>query len=71
VNKVPTFAITDLGQPLRAVAQDGTSMHIPRYGVWQVRDGVLADVVETGDDLEALKAKYDTATVLVIVGRKP
>ena len=61
------YAITDMGANV-PIFGDGVGrlakiMVLPRYGVWTVEAGALDCVVETGDDLEALKAKYGVSEV--------
>ena len=56
------YAITDMDVNVPifgdCVVRLAKIMVLPRYCVWTVEAGALDCVVETGDDLEALKAKY-------------
>ena len=36
-------------------------IELPRYGVWEVRKGITVKVIDTGDDLEALKSRHGMA----------
>jgi hypothetical protein len=59
--------ITDMGAPLTLTDTDtGEEIVISRYGVWDIKSG---DVIDTGDDLEALQATHGPdLTVLVLPG---
>jgi len=69
------YAITDLGVQADVQFHSETVFTLPRYGVWEVRGGsdsyTLDHVVDTGDDLEALKAQYHTETVIVLTKLTP
>lgn len=56
----PRTVITDWGQPLVGTDdQGGEAFTIPRYGVWLwVTSKARHECIDTGDDLEALRARY-------------
>jgi hypothetical protein len=63
------YAISDLGEQNHDLLdrETGDIMHIPRYGVWEIIDRhAKPQVIETSDDLDALKKKYPTASVFTI-----
>lgn len=49
--------ISDMGESLEVVGDDGSRLKLGRYGVWKWT-GRKHEVVDTGDDLEALKTKH-------------
>jgi hypothetical protein len=57
MNRRPFY--TDMGANLELRDSTGGTMNVPRYGVW-VWDAHRQrhQVVDTGDDLEALRAKH-------------
>jgi hypothetical protein len=63
--------ITDWGQPILMVDADGHDAgSIPRYGVWMwLARKARHECVDTGDDLEALRAQYGPD--LEVVSIKP
>lgn len=56
----PRTVITDWGTPIAMVDADGHDAgSIPRYGVWMwLHRKARHECVDTGDDLEALRAQY-------------
>lgn len=59
--------ITDMGKSHDAINQaDGSKLHLARYGVW-AHDKARGkhQVIETGDDLDALKKKHGVADHMV------
>lgn len=52
--------ISDMGESPVLTADDGSTITLGRYGVW-AWNGRKHEVVETGDDLEALKRKHGVA----------
>ena len=58
------YIITDFGKKLiveSSPTQIGPSplgSHLPQYNVWEVVDGIAKEVVDTGDNLTALKRFY-------------
>lgn len=61
----PLYVITDIGDSFTMHDQlTGESMTLPRYGVWTTGD--QAEVVETSNDLESLKEKYNVNEVITI-----
>ena len=58
---------TDFGRQLELTSTDGQVEHLPRYGAWgDISGRDKPEVIECGDDLDALKAKYGDAPVHVI-----
>jgi len=53
-----TDFITDMGEPLTLSSDNGETICLSRYGVWSDQGRRKAEVLEIGDDLEALQAKY-------------
>lgn len=52
--------ISDMGVQTELRSSDGTTMTLPRYGVWgQERGRRRPGVVEVSDDLAALMTKYE------------
>lgn len=65
------YFISDAGKGQHGVMKDLNTgeeekVYIPRYGVWKIVNGVADEVVETGDDLEALKKKYGITRAPVV-----
>ena len=58
--KMNNYIISDMGKEIVATSTDGNPFNIARYGVWIVENGEMVRVVETGNNLEELKAKYNT-----------
>lgn len=50
--------ITDMGVNHELVAEDGSKLVLERYGAWQMSHRGKNEVVEVGNDLEALLKKY-------------
>lgn len=51
--------ISDMGSSTELKSDDGTSMLLPRYGVWSKKQWCgKAGVVEVSDDLAELQSKY-------------
>ena len=67
--KKEKYVISDLRQSL-TYEYEGEIHPVGRYGVWRMDGTTMVEVVESGDDLEALKEKYNTKTVVVIKGEK-
>lgn len=62
--------ITDMGQSNTAEEVGGSSkIHIPRYAVWGDRGRGKPEVIETSDDLEALKRKHGVTKVVKMSSR--
>lgn len=63
------YFISDLGDKpldLRNV-ETGEILHIPRYGVWELKNPKeKGEVIETSDNLEDLQSKYPKATFVTI-----
>jgi hypothetical protein len=58
------YAIQDNGRELVGKDDKGNvTLRIPRYGVWDKKASRKPQVVDTGNDLEALKKKYKTSVV--------
>lgn len=57
--------ITDAGHRVIAVFEDGTEFNVGRYAVWapRSRDG-KPEVIDTGDDLDALRRKHGPVDVI-------
>lgn len=53
-----TMFISDFGHPLSATYENGTEQNIGRYGVWSGKGRRKPEVIDTGDDLQALQRKY-------------
>ncbi len=52
-----------MGEQTQLHSSDGTTMTLPRYGVWtQDRSRRKPGVIEVGDDLTALMTKYEVPT---------
>jgi hypothetical protein len=58
--------IMDLGAPVRGVYTDdeNRTIDIPRYGVWKKNAAGVSEVIDTGNDLDDLKSKYNTTIVI-------
>ncbi len=65
--KVKKF-ITDMGQSYDITNDLGTeeTTQLPRYGVWGDTGRGKAEVIDTGDDLEALMSKHNIPKDLVV-----
>jgi hypothetical protein len=62
------YAITDLGQSFTTDVdmvdyQGNTTREIKRYAAWKIVGNVMDEVVESSNDVEYLKDKYNTETV--------
>ncbi len=67
----PAF-ITDLCESHPVRDESGKIVTtLPRFGVWanRIRDG-KPEVIETGDNLEALRAKHGTLLPLHVIGHE-
>lgn len=63
--------ITDFGKPVEAKPEDGGPIiNVGRYGVWKF-DAAKGkhQVVDSGDDLEALKKKHGSNLKVVPIGK--
>ena len=60
---------TDMGPDVALLDGEGVVSHMPRYGVWKW-DPVKRrhQVVEVGDDLEALRAKHGEGPLVDLPG---
>ena len=60
------YVITDFGQAIELLDTNtgDPAETIPRYGVWKTRGNVMEEVIETSDDLEYLKEKYNVTKVV-------
>jgi|WetSurSiteA1Bulk_404760.scaffolds.fasta_scaffold119923_3 hypothetical protein len=56
------YIITDFGKKFEItpnkVGLSPLGSHLPQYAVWEVVDGVAKEVVDMGDNVEALKRHY-------------
>ena len=65
------FWISDMGTNTELKSDDGSTMMLPRYGVWSRRKwGGKAGVVDVSDDLAGLQEKYKVPTSKVFNLRK-
>jgi len=63
------YVITDMGRSYKLDiemldCQGRITNEIARYGVWKIKHGIMTEVVESDNDLDYLKKKYDTERVL-------
>lgn len=66
----PAF-ITDFGSNLMMTQEDGTQTPLERYGVWQWGPKGKHEVVEVGNDLQALMDKYHVPAKRVVLIAPP
>ena len=61
--KDPEYVIQDNGKSFKLA----NGMSLPRYGVWKIVTAKgKSEVVDTGDDLNALKKKYKTDVIFKV-----
>jgi hypothetical protein len=67
------FMITDMGEGTehRTLVDENKNLVIlPRYGVWRIENGIAKDVIETSNDLDVLKKKYNAAVVVTTASKE-
>jgi len=64
------LVITDFGVATDVEHQGKVITTIPRYGVWTVASNELQRVIDTGDDLEALKVKHGITSDPIKLGKR-
>ena len=66
------YVITDMGKSYKLDiemldCQGRITNEIARYGVWKIKHSIMTEVIESDNDLDYLKKKYDTERVLKLL----